>query len=505
MSPFDELFNSRIRLPSPPAIAIKILETVRKDDFAFQDLAYIIESDPALTARVLRMANSSYYNASSNVTSITKALSILGTHAVLNIALSFVICTELMNTASEGFDVDLFWRRAVTAAVAADETAKLVKHPSHDLFIVALLQDIGIPVLHSCFPQQYQQVINKKMTSQTPLIELERKQFGFDHLEVGAELLKCWQLPEEIHLPIRYLHQGCTIPSKYRPITDILTIAGRLSSFYNGSQDVDKIRKVKQILDRSFNVVGESVDQLVENTVHNTLAILDSFEVSPGDLRPFSVILQEANEQLSRLYDSYELMVIELKHAKEKAEKLALELNDANERHRELAFKDGLTDLYNYRYFQEAMDLEFMRAQRYNRVFSMILLDLDHFKEINDTHGHTIGDFVLANVGKAVAKSVRETDIVARYGGDEFAVILPETADEDAIVVAEHIRKNIESCTMTIDDLTIKVTTSMGIASNRCALDLNNKAALVSLADKALYLAKNKGKNRVHSIKFAGI
>jgi len=494
--------TGKIRLPSPPLIAIKILETVRRDNFSFKDLAHLIESDPALTARILKASNSSFYNPVSKITSIEKALAVLGSHAVTNIALSFVIVSEFQTEAEGTFDSTLFWRRALTAAVAAELTGKLTGGSSRDIFVVALLQDIGIMVLNSCCPQTYQLVFHERKNHRTPLCEAERKIFGFDHQELGAEVLRSWQLPEEIYAPIRNHHQCDTFSGHHREQSAILCIADLLSSFYNGNQSVDKIRQAKRILDTMFGLAGHDVDTLIESVAAKALEVLSSFEIAPGGMRPFSLILQDANQELSNLYDSYELLVIELKQAREKAEKLAQELRDANDIHRELAFRDGLTGIYNRRFFQEALDLEITRVHRYNRQFALIIFDLDSFKMINDDYGHTIGDLVLINICKTVQENVRATDVVARFGGDEFVIILPETDAVNATAIAEKIRSAVEALTTRIDDTIVKVMISIGLTSYCLAHGIRSREEVVSMADKALYIAKHSGKNRIRALRF---
>lgn len=493
------MLSGKIRLPSPPAIAMKILETVRKEDFTFQDLAFVIEADPALTARILRVANSSYYPVG-KVTNIEKALTLLGTHAVQNIALSFVIVTEFQNESTDVFDPSLFWRRSITCAVASELISDLVGCDKGDIFIIALLHDIGIMVLQSCHPQEYKLVFQNRKKGGLALCESEKQSFGFDHQELGSALLRHWELPEEIYGPISHHHLDGNAADPYYKQRCILSIASDLSSFFNGTKDVDRIRHAKLLLDTVFGATGAVVDSLIESVSSKTLEILSSFEISPGSMMTYSEILQEANEELSNIYDSYELMVIELKQAKEKAERLVKELHDANEMHRELAFRDGLTSIYNHRFFQDAMDREFMRAKRYSRKLSLILLDVDDFKNINDVYGHTVGDLALINISKLLESTVRVTDVVARYGGEEFVVILPETDLENAAAVAENLRVGIENLTTVVDQQVVKLTVSLGVTSYD-AVKNKNKQSLISIADKALYIAKDSGKNRVYSIK----
>ncbi|HTP64275.1 MAG TPA: GGDEF domain-containing protein [Geobacteraceae bacterium] len=504
MNSVHELISASVRLPSPPAIAIRILDAVRRDDFSFKDIARIIESDPALVAKVLKVANSSYYNFARRVSNIETAISVLGTHAVKNIALSFVICADMKSMEDKGFDFDHYWRRAITAAVAADLAASLVGLRSRDIFVTALLQDIGVIVFNASFPERYRLTMNENLAGQAPLHEIERHCFGFDHQELGAELLSSWRLPEEIYIPIRYHHRHDLIPDEYREQVEILKLSDSLSAIYHGNRSVDEIGTVRKILHTAFDIRGEAVDRLIDDVAAKTLEILVSFDIPAGAMQPFSAILQQANEELSNLNTSYELLVIELRQAKQKAEKLAEELHCANVKLHELAFRDALTGLYNHRYFQEALDRELDRSKRYQRDLSLIIFDIDYFKKINDTYGHPAGDRVLAAISRRAESAVRSSDIIARYGGEEFAVILPETDFSGAGVFAERLRSEIERLEIEVEGKKIKATVSAGFTSYRPGARVPEKGAIIGMADKALYIAKQSGRNRVQPMRFAG-
>ena len=141
------------------------------------------------------------------------------------------------------------------------------------------------------------------------------------------------------------------------------------------------------------------------------------------------------------------------------------------------------------------MDHELNRARRYKKPFSLIMLDLDHFKKINDDYGHLVGDIVLKEVSKAINSTMRDCDIVARYGGEEFAIVLPETELKGAAIVAERLRKNVEGLKITIDDHCIKATISVGVTCYIASSRKKEKSDIISEADNALYNSKNKGRN----------
>jgi diguanylate cyclase (GGDEF)-like protein len=160
------------------------------------------------------------------------------------------------------------------------------------------------------------------------------------------------------------------------------------------------------------------------------------------------------------------------------------------------AITDSLTGLYNRRYLYERLGAELRRAQRYNRPLSVILIDLDHFKGVNDERGHQHGDVVLARFGRLLVESLRESDVPCRYGGEEFAVILPETDSDQAVAVAEKLRRRLKERDVVADLGENVVTISQGIASFPSA-DIANENDIVKKADDALYAAKDGGRDRV--------
>jgi diguanylate cyclase (GGDEF)-like protein len=161
----------------------------------------------------------------------------------------------------------------------------------------------------------------------------------------------------------------------------------------------------------------------------------------------------------------------------------------------EHASKDELTNLYNRRAFFEQGKQLFKQARRYQQNVSVMMIDIDHFKNINDNYGHTVGDSVLKSIGALLQNTVREADILARIGGEEFAVILPQTGVEEASNLAERIRQRIESKIIQHDILQIKVTASFGLAA--CMAEGDDLDRMLTKADDALYIAKKKGRNQV--------
>lgn len=167
------------------------------------------------------------------------------------------------------------------------------------------------------------------------------------------------------------------------------------------------------------------------------------------------------------------------------------ELMEANLKLKEIAITDGLTQLYNHKHSYYKLEEEITRATRYGNKLSVIMFDIDHFKAINDTYGHQIGDKTLVSVSQTLKKNLREIDHAGRYGGEEFIVILPQTGLDNAYITAERIRRAIESTRF--ENGKIKITISGGV------VEFKEETALILIgrSDELLYKAKQKGRNRI--------
>jgi diguanylate cyclase (GGDEF)-like protein len=200
-----------------------------------------------------------------------------------------------------------------------------------------------------------------------------------------------------------------------------------------------------------------------------------------------------------RLAEESEARYQELEQRMLSIQRENLDLTVKNRLLSEVSSRDALTGLYNRWFVVEKIDSEINRALRHGSPMSLLMLDIDHFKRINDTFGHPAGDQVLQAIGKLLRESCRVYDVPGRYGGEEFCIVLPETKVGNTTVVAERIRSRLESTELQCGDTSIVVTASMGIAGMEAgdAADILSPAALIDRADRALYTAKNRGRNRI--------
>ena len=199
-----------------------------------------------------------------------------------------------------------------------------------------------------------------------------------------------------------------------------------------------------------------------------------------------------------RVFDYQQLLIKYLNYVilNNELMKVNNELNILVKKLKRQCSRDGQTGLYNYRHLRQRLNIEFKRARRYKEPLTCIMLDVDRFKSINDTYGHRFGDFVLKKLGYMLRNPLRETDIVARYGGDEFGILVPNTGYQGAFTIAQKIQERISSDPFRYNGMGVTITVSLGIASIPDD-QVFSPGQLIDFADKALYQVKKNGGNAI--------
>ena len=268
----------------------------------------------------------------------------------------------------------------------------------------------------------------------------------------------------------------------------------RAATLEDGLRLVDEISPDLVLLDYLLPG-GDGFDflrALKANKKHIPLVILAGQE----DEMVASRLIQEgADDYLTKAHFDRESITRCFRNVMERG-KLKRELRTARRKISEMATLDELTGLFNRRYFMEALEREQARAARHGKDLSLCMMGLDLFKRINDKLGHTAGDLVLADMGRIIREWSRQTDLPCRYGGEEFAVILPETALEGARVACERLRRMVEENKVQWRTGPIQITISIGITQSRTGVK-DSIRNLIDRADEALYQAKETGRNRV--------
>jgi diguanylate cyclase (GGDEF)-like protein len=240
-------------------------------------------------------------------------------------------------------------------------------------------------------------------------------------------------------------------------------------------------------------IIGKILDLVVSEIAHTA----DLFGFYIKNQKPVEEILQEANEALLNINLTYDHVNRELIDATVQLQQLTKELEENNKRLEKLTLLDSLTEVYNHGCFQSILENQVSIAARKNLILSLLMVDVDYFKSFNDNYGHQAGDFILKELCKLMKKSLRDYDMLFRYGGEEFAIILPEITGQEAQIVAEKLRESIAMHTFIINNKKYNVTVSIGLAEIEPAVCAFTKNDLINFADKALFESKDKGRNKV--------
>jgi len=489
-------------LPTLPTVASKIITLTAREDTTLSDIASLVSKDTALSAKILKVANSSFYSFAQQISSINQAVSILGINAVRSLVLSFSFLSMKGGKKKVHFNFENFWKNSLAGAVASKLILERVKGAdTEEIFICGLLQNLGELILARTFPNEYEEVLKRVSEGQYDALNAEEDTFGTFHSTIGYEVAKSWGFPEVLLLPILYHHEPLQYKGNDKKI-EITCKASYLSDILISILYSDKPEEFhKRFRKEAKKLLGLGNDDLeyILSEVHIQVDKAGKyFGLRIKKTKSIQEILQEANIRLSLMNLDFEQMNRELIKAKIDLENLASELEAKNKILNNLANIDGLTKIYNHRYFQNSLDNEISRALRNETEISLLLIDIDFFKKFNDTYGHQVGDFILKEFSATLKQEIRKYDTLARYGGEEFTVILPDTSEMDALTVAEKLRSAVDSKTFKDAREDYHITASFGVSTGKPVTDDNfSKSNLISQADAALYNAKEAGRNRV--------
>lgn len=486
-------------LPSPPTVALEVLRITRDDGADVQDLNRVLAIDPALSARILKLANSALYRRGEAVTSLEAATMRLGLKAVKLMALSFSLTAGVARK-PDGLDFDYaeYWRRSLTMGVAGRALSRFLGHAQpEEAFLCGLLGRIGQTVIVRCLPREYAPLL--EMTDgQLPTAALERERLGFDFHEVGAALLARWELPPVISRTVLCWGDPDGLPAdadaSVVQLTRIMHAADLMSTVLcDPGRGACALSRLHAFVGDAFELAQEEIDLVLvglEESVSEMAAMLEVEIPSTS----YQEIVDRARAQLVQISLGTALDLEQTHHRAAELERRNLALaSQAN--------TDRLTGIPNRSHFEEV--LERLIEDGPGSVpdaptdqIGLLMIDIDHFKRFNDTHGHAIGDEVLRHVAQAMQSAMRASDVVARYGGEEFVVVLPETSLATLEGVAERLRARIEELSYEHQGNRLEVTVSVGGACTPRLRSAEEAARLLAWADRRLYAAKAAGRNR---------
>ena len=473
------------RLPSPPGTALQILQICQKSEVDIGELADTIAADPALSVRILKYSNSALIGASREVTSVREAVVRLGVRSVRLMALSFSRVSDDDPRACQGFEYKAFWSYSVACAVGARYLAQRTTEVSpEEAFAGGLLAHLGKLVFAVGMPNEYAPVLAAAGGTLGDTEEAEAKTFEITHFELGSELLTEWGISPSLCDAVRHQghSEGVTYNEKLKRFAHILNTATTLAKLTCKAVREDGIAgQLDALAETGFFESAETAGLAVEKIREEFTELARILDIQESAGRAIEDIQAEAGVVLEELSLAAQL----------KSDAVEVE----NENLQKQAWTDGLTKIANRAAFDQKLAEMCDAAVAKGKNICLAMLDVDHFKKFNDTHGHQTGDAVLQAVAGCLQPCVRSVDFVARYGGEEFAIILPNADQLTAAQICVKVRKAIESKTVAFDGKEHKVTASIGAALLCSPARKFDPAKLIEAADQQLYVSKKKGRN----------
>ncbi|MCL5426232.1 MAG: diguanylate cyclase [Gammaproteobacteria bacterium] len=472
-------------LPTLPTVALNILKLARKDHSSVSDYANAIERDPALTLRIISLANSAFFSrTSTKVNACHEATARLGLDATLAAVLSF----SLLQNKGIDYHYQRVWLRSIIASLAARHLAiHLCPSMAGLVFTAALLQDIGIMALRATYPIEINGLYSDASLSHRQLSETEQTLFGCDHSQVGAWLAAKWGIPSPLAQRINDSHGEYDIAT---PDMLCIQLSGPIADAWLSSHPAQALVGVIREFEMYDGSHSISLHHLLENIQQQLPALTNMLQMAAPPLQDNESLLAEAQQllfiqtlQLNARLDAQQAELASLRKRQD----------DLEERSR----TDALTGLANRAWLEEQLQKRFTLCQQQARIMSVVFIDLDHFKKLNDQYGHQMGDEVLKKFGKTLQALIREGDLAGRWGGEEFVIILPDENAKATHVFAKRIAQRLEKTPMAYDgDQPIHVSVSIGIA---CLNDggFGNANELIDAADKSMYFIKRTGRGGI--------
>ncbi|HWB20001.1 MAG TPA: GGDEF domain-containing protein [Phycisphaerales bacterium] len=478
------------KLPSLPTVAVKILELTRDPNVKLSDITNVVQNDQALSGKILKTVNSSFYGLAKPCPTISRALTYLGLSTVKSLALGFSL-VDLTKRDAGGLDLISYWRRGIISAAVARRVAMFTRAcDSEEAFIAALMQDIGMLAIDACDPSAYQQVTDVAGDNHRKLSAVEQQMLEFTHPLIGSELGRKWRLPDMLVEAIAFHEQPDRSDLKYPRLLRVVWLAIDITETFSSEDSSTLLARARRQAAQHFQMRAVDFDTLITSATEDARALSSLLKVAIGSMPDVSALMEEADE--ARIQNELE------------AQRRTTELARSNEELARTVYIDALTGTANRKRFDEELQLQFDTACSGIGTVGVIMVDADKFKRVNDTLGHQAGDAVLAELGARILKAVGDQGTACRYGGEEFAIIVSNADRMSVSQLAERIRLAIQSMPVDLRQLECgakeyAITASFGVAVYDAdhASRFTTPQHLTQAADRALYAAKESGRNCV--------
>ncbi|MGJ8636478.1 MAG: HDOD domain-containing protein [Phycisphaerales bacterium] len=478
---FDDVLNCP-SLPSLPAVAAKLIELTGDPDVQISEIAKTVQQDQALSGKVLKTVNSSYYGLPNRCGSIDRAMGYLGLNTVKSLVLGFSLVDCTSSSEHEGFDLVAHWRRTLMGATASRTLATMYRLSDKDeVFTAALFQDMGMLATFTALREGYMDIASGVEHGQ--LSKLESEEFGFTHAKVGGALARKWSLPDNIADAIDFHHAPDSANQGDIEMIRAVSLGTQVAEALSAENPASAMRELESKTREWFPKQKIDIQELFEEVNESAKELASLFNTEIGEIKDVQTLMSQAQDR-------------GLEHQ--------ISMQRQTENLTREAFTDGLTAIPNRKEFDKQVNAAYEAHKGAGEPFAVLFFDADKFKSVNDTHGHAVGDAVLIELARRTTNTVGNEGTVCRYGGEEFGVILPGYTTIKAAMLAERVRSEIAGSAFDIRDCDegpdeLPVTVSIGVSSvDAGPMDrLQKPEQIVSEADEGVYAAKEAGRNNV--------
>ncbi len=483
-------------VPTPPMGVALVIRAANDPRVSLSDLARLIEREPSLTVNLLKFANSAAYTTGREVKTVSQAVVLLGSRVIRNITVAHAVTAMSRMSGDHGFNVVQFWEDSLRRACAALVLARIAGYedPS-EAFTVGLIQDLGVLVLALAGHGEGLQKMRAAPAHERVRFEAEAS--GRSHCEHFVTLARAWGLPRDLIDAVAHHHHDNPPLSDRRTLrlAQLARAADLVADLTQTRAAGDSLARARAVLEQTESreplVLERIVDLVAEEMVVQSAGLEIRIESQPS----FDQLQEGASQALVSISYSYEELTRHLEQLLREKEALTRKLAASNATLRRLAMTDPLTGIGNRRLFSEALAAVLAQLATSPQPASLLVLDLDHFKTVNDVHGHGVGDDVLTAVADRLVGNLRADDVVSRLGGEEFGILLPGCDGLDGARVAERLRRILAAEPVSCrDGVSVQVTSSIGGVSLIAGMGADEA---VRRADEAMYRAKQQGRDRV--------
>ncbi len=491
-------------LPSAPEAALRIVRACGDARASTHELQTLLSADTALSVEMLRVVNAPYFGLRRSITKMEQAIVVLGQRLIRNMALVFIARETLRANPIVQLNGRLYWEDCLRRAVVARLLAEALGLDRDDAFTLGMLRDMGLLALFTAYPDAASAWPALRCATPDQRQQQEMELFGVSHTRVGKMLAERWRLPDELALPLGHDHDQFLddFTPQVKQRCQLLACADWMTAVYTATDKRLALARCRHALAEHFNLDHHASAKLLAEVPAAMIEAGAALGIAISKQAVFEELLADANRSMIAAHRRGDELARHLEVALQERERLAEELQIAFERLAQLAYFDPLTSLMNRRRFDEVFSAEIARHSRSGQCLSVVVVDLDGFKHINDTHGHLLGDEVLQRVAHAMKNTLRASDVAARIGGDEFYMLLPETDVAGGRIAAGRLQAALAALRFNSPLEPGHISASMG-GSTWCGEQGQRadagavRTALISTADKALYNAKHNGRNQI--------